>query len=94
MHDIPKCTSKLSKDALSLINRQRAEIEGLRSDLGIWKDIAHRETGYVKIAKSEAVNEFAERLKKECVQDGAFGYVSAYDIDNLVTEMVGGNDDL
>ena len=46
----------------------------------------------IKAIKEEAVKEFAERLKQECVQVGSFGYVSAYNIDNLVTEMVGDND--
>jgi hypothetical protein len=34
-------------------------------DLGIWKDIATRETSYVSIAKTEAIKEFAEKLKNK-----------------------------
>ena len=38
------------------------EIEGLQKDLGIWKDIAARETSYVSIVKTEAIKELADRL--------------------------------
>ncbi len=78
---IDKCTSELSKAAIDLVNRQKAEIE-------MWKDIAKRETGYVKIARAEAIKEFAERLKSEfeglsvCTVNSV-----ANKIDNLVKEM-------
>lgn len=39
MHDIPKCTTKLTKDALDLINRQKAEIESEKKRADMW----HRE---------------------------------------------------
>lgn len=60
-----RCDEKLFNDLCDLINRQKAEIERLQSDLSTWKDIAHRETSYVSIVKAEAVKEFAERLNKE-----------------------------
>ena len=52
----------LSKDALDLINRQKAEIEAL---------IAGQETlqRYISTAKAEAVKEFAERLCKDRVSN-------------------------
>lgn len=72
-----------------------AEIERLQKDLGIWKDIAHRETRYVDIAKAEAYKEFAERLK-ECKHECGCNYrkkpvyaVTEEKIDNLVKEMAG-----
>lgn len=37
--------------------------EHLSAEVEIWKEIAHRETNYIDIAKSEAIKEFAERLK-------------------------------
>lgn len=39
--------------------------------------------------KSEAIKEFAERLIELGTQEGAYEYVSVYDIDTLVKEMVG-----
>ena len=83
------------KDALDLINRQKAEIERLQNDLSTWKDIAHRETSYVSIAKAEAVKEFAERLNKEAENvgidtEGDFLYSdsdnTAFEIYNTVAE--------
>lgn len=51
------------------INRQKAEIERLNhiraelsKEIDIWKDIAKRETGYVGIARAEAIREFADRI--------------------------------
>ena len=43
--------------------------------------------------KAEAIKEFAERLIELGGQEWAYEYVSVYDIDNLVKEMVGGADD-
>lgn len=51
------CTTTLLNSVINLISRQNAEIE-------MWKDIAIRETEYVEIARVEAINEFAERLKE------------------------------
>lgn len=48
--------------ALGIINRLQAEIERLNNDLRVWKDIAHRETGYVGIAKAEAIKEFVHEI--------------------------------
>ena len=50
-----------------------------------WKEKNHRLE--IKQAKSEAIKEFAERLVELGVQEGAYEYVSVYDIDNLVKEM-------
>ena len=77
------------------INRQKAEIERLNhiraelsKEIDIWKDIAKRETGYVGIARSEAIKEFAERLKAEAtLQHGGVTVVYGSCIDNLVKEM-------
>ena len=57
----PECRLKCVKDALDLINRQKVEIERLEKEKDsrlitcIAKDI--------ETAKSEAIKEFAERLK-------------------------------
>ena len=83
--------------ALDLINRQEAEIERLKQDLKITMK-NYVEGG--KIIKSEAIKEFAERLKEK-IHDSVYqywnfgegGYYLAEDVDddigNLVKEMVG-----
>lgn len=83
------------QDVLDLINRQKEEIERLNhiraelsKEIDIWKDIAKRETGYVGIARSEAIKEFAERLKAEAtLQHGGVTVVYGSCIDNLAKEM-------
>lgn len=74
------------------INRQKAEIERLNhiraelsKEIDIWKDIAKRETGYVGIARAEAIREFAERLK---AKRGLYGEIWGSDIDNIVEGML------
>ena len=86
-----------AKDALDLINRQKAEIERFKishsqfiSDINAYKE-------KLKTAKTEAVKEFAERLKEYVESyDVTTGYkitivnaVEEETIDNLVKEMVG-----
>ena len=95
------CT--VEKDTIDLINRQQAEIERLKEE-----NKFHRKTitenaqralevtiEEIEKAKSEAIKEFAERLKTifnfgvrvyegKCTVDGV-----VHNIDNLVKEMVG-----
>ncbi len=107
-----RCCIQLMQDSLTLINRQKADIEELKSDIAILKDsnINLQELYYtekekvtqakqkvtdackmLKTTKSEAIKEFAERLKERllwsCECEGEF--VLKSDIDNLVKEMVG-----
>lgn len=73
--DCTYCTSKLARDALDLINRQKAEIERLQDDRdGKIKSLAaafniaeaeERVEAYIRSQKSEVIKEFAERLKKQ-----------------------------
>lgn len=73
------CKVKRGRDTLDLINRQQAEIERLQNENKQFADIGKM---YSEI-KSEAIKEFAERLKPK---------LSVYDevyVDNLVKEMVG-----
>ena len=81
IHDIPTCTTKLTRDALDLINRQKAEIERLRYNLEAVLD--------ERADHSEAYKEFAERLKEKNrgKTSGCVGWVDFDDIDNLVKEM-------
>jgi hypothetical protein len=78
------CGELKAKDALDLINRQKAEIERLQKENNQFADIGKM---YSEI-KAEAIKEFAERLK------GHFNPDSSYDIrrfiDNLVEEIIKG----
>ena len=89
------CREWLMKDALDLINRQKAEIERLR-------EIANHKcqkcvSRTIECAKSEAIKEFAERLKHFIIPQKADGYtreiVLKRDIDNLVKEMTESKND-
>ncbi|MBQ8932181.1 MAG: hypothetical protein IJ045_07095 [Ruminiclostridium sp.] len=108
-----------SSDLLNLINRQKAEIDNLNSELTLLKnDNKHLKGLYedekakvekakgkvidickrLKTTKSEAIREFAERLKNKSellapsVYAEPFRAVSVEEIDNLVAEMTEDND--
>ena len=78
------CVVRLMRDALDLINRQKAEIESLK----------HRKTELqirnqeLQHEKSEAIKEFAEKLKEKATSTfyEERKYVDTEDIDNLVKE--------
>ena len=74
--------SKKYLTKIDLINRQKAEIERLKYNLKAVLD--------ERADHSEAIKEFAERLKKESYERiDLTAYVEVSDIDNLVNEMVG-----
>lgn len=79
---------EIIKSALALIAHQQAEIEKWQKEFK--RACAERDAHIVttKFAKSEAVKEFAERLIELALQEGAYEYVSVYDIENLLKEMV------
>ena len=64
------CVNRCRKEALDLINRQKAEVEN-----------------EIKEIKSEAIKEFAEKLKKRFYLCAGRCVVDVYHIDNLVKEM-------
>ena len=77
-----QCMTNLMRDALTLINRQKAEIEKLKTDFQI-----EASNKLEKEIKTEAIKGFAERLKPLL----GFGrYTSYEEIDNLVKEMTEG----
>ena len=95
---LEKCVKRGNRNydtdiVLDLINRQKAEIERLKQSLNI--ELENFATEYDNKIKSEAVKEFAERLKTEYAKGMSWFkkkesyYVDAGDIDNLVKEMVG-----
>ena len=112
------CTSLLLKDALDLINRQKAEIfkeknknSKLRNErnrlkaeverLTAERDAMHQDViaaeeyaWQCKTAKAEAHKEFADRLKENSIATFSWnGVVLVEEIDNLLKEMVGDNDE-
>lgn len=85
-------------DSIDLITRQQTEIERLNKEIQITKDAYTMLQTKIEIIKSEAVKEFAERLKEKSeivhlffVHTGEHYMVDIDDIDNLVKEMVGEN---
>lgn len=89
-----QCSRGLMKDALSLINRLQAENERLKDTLNA--TIAGQETlqRYITTAKAEAVKEFAERLKEKYKPYVILGSeVAEIEIDNLLKEMLGENNE-
>ena len=76
---------------LDLINRQKAEIERLKTSNDALRMAIELCKGWEERAKAEAIKEFAERLKE--TKGFAFGIQGAFitlnSIDNLVKEMVG-----
>ena len=68
------------KDVLDLINRKQAKIKELEGENLVFM-------GGVAYFKSEAIKEFASRLK--CGVPQETGVIRCADVDNLVKEMVG-----
>ena len=78
------CKMGLMKSALSLINRQQAEIERLQG----WERLLKAEShAPIKAkARAEAIKEFAERLKAKFDQYGV-EYTAYTIVDDVVKEM-------
>lgn len=92
------CVSELCEDALALINRQKAEIERLTAMVEAAEDylrpLAFKNAFDAQIlkAKSEAVKEFAETVKKNHLMlfNNIYSHKEFVDaIDRLVKETVG-----
>lgn len=92
----PSCRMMCAKKALDLINRQKAENERLKERISYLEesiDCSRKEYNSLlqklQQAKSEAIKEFAKRLKEKLQWDVEFEnkLVFESDIDNLVKEM-------
>lgn len=81
------CVNRCRKDALDLINRQKAEIERTEKELTEYKLRLKMSECTVDEIKSEAIKEFAEKLKKRFYLSAGRCVVDVYHIDNLVKEM-------
>ena len=95
---IIECGVFLMADALSLINRQKAEIESLNSRIFALNDTNKILMDSQEVYWRNKVKEFAVRLKEMVAISEDREYRSGYDfsadavfedIDNLVKEMVG-----
>lgn len=82
------CVGKMLKDALDLINRKDAEIERLKVERDKEHDYCNHYVRMCAKAKSEAIKEFAKRLRLAMGKFSAKEYweVSRC-ISNLVKEM-------
>ena len=98
------CKDKMCRDALDLINRQKAEIERLnriRAELSKEIDVLKTNNhsmcltmpNMAKAERAEAIKEFAERLKENCYYPLLID-ITPEIIDNLVKEMVGENEQI
>ena len=68
-----------------LIDYQKAEIERLNIELQSMRNAANSYKMHYETAKSEAIKEFAKRLK--CGVPQETGVIRCADVDNLVKEM-------
>lgn len=91
----PSCRMMCAKNALDLINRQKAEIERVEKELmkcKLEKELLHQTINQIK---SEAIKEFAERLKDSADKtrirnlgpEKIIFYTDELKLDKLVKEM-------
>lgn len=88
------CLDTVLKNAHALITRQQAEIDRLNKEIQITKDAYTMLQTKIEIIKSEAVKEFAEKLKEKSFKAiRNYGLtkdvVEVSTINNLLKEMVG-----
>ena len=79
----PSCRRMCAKNALDLINRQKAEIERLQKNIDGLNIFTKN---HIKVIRLQAIKEFAEKLKNCFAISG--DYLDIINIiDNLVKEM-------
>lgn len=88
------CEDELHKNTLALINSQKARIKELEEKTSYLEEsIDYSRKEYNSLlqklqqAKSEAIKEFAEKLKKRFYLSAGRCVVDVYHIDSLVREM-------
>lgn len=95
IHDIPTCTTKLTRDALDLIKKQQAEVERLTVNMNAFGLGMKTEKERSDNARTEAIKEFADRLKAKKHECGCnfrkkpVFAVTEEKIDEAYKEMVG-----
>ena len=84
----PSCRMMCAKNALALINRQKAENDSLKVDLAkcsIRLDNLYKTADEIK---SEAIKEFIDELKNRVINKYEYTDIRVFkEIDNLVKEM-------
>lgn len=83
------CMNESGEAILDLINRQKAEIADERARKELCAEVIKRLDKENETARAEAIKEFAERLRAKS-EYGTIN-VSPWQIDNLVKEMTGEN---
>lgn len=86
--DGDECEKVIAEKILNTYNQQKAEIERLTRLLAQWKKVAYKYIDSIENIKSEAIKEFAAKLK--CGVSITSGVITCADIDDLLAEMVGG----
>lgn len=81
------CKVERSKDALDLINRQKAEIERLKEGIKFERERVDNIPNLLQQSKSEAVREFAERVN-QLTTSYWFDNINKEHIDYIVKEIV------
>ena len=76
-----RCGSRMAKDALDLIKRQKEEIDDL-------KDKNEHLVCIALEARAEAVKEYAERLKERLIAGGIYPVLVKNQIEELSKEMI------
>lgn len=78
---------KLIAELDAQVDYQKKEIERLNKEIQITKDAYTMLQTKNDIIKSEAIKEFAGRLKRKCLIDRGYNILQDGDINNLVKEM-------
>lgn len=83
------------QNAIDLINRQKAEIEQWKEEANRYQNLWCIAVDDIEKSKSEAIKEFAERLKKKSWIGmwETVAHVDVDEIDNLIKEMNVSEDD-
>ena len=85
-----RCSKMMIEDALDLINHQKAEIEQWKEEANKYQNLWCEAMMDMQTTKTEAIKDFAERVKNEC--ESGWLEISESDFDNLVAEMTEGRE--
>ena len=80
------------KHALAILREKDAEIERLREKGKEWRACADKLFEEVEIARAEAIDEFAERLKVTLIAGGIYPVIVKNSIEKISMEMKGETD--
>ena len=85
------CEFKPLDKLIEITMRQKAEINKLKAELSVMKEVANSLKMYMENEKKDAIREFARELK--CGVPQETGVIRCKDVDTLVKEMTEGNND-